>query len=664
MITFKKPYGRSLADFFPLLAAEMVLRERVYTGTPAVIGDERPQEKTKSNHVRAEFLRFLALGGDEQTPIHENGIILCGAWITATLNLNDCHIAHSLIFIGCNFEETPKLCGTKIDGSLILTSSKLPGLAADNLTVKGNIFLNNGFIATNEVRLPHSKIGGNLECIEGEFHATTGHSILLANSTIQSSIFLSKGFKSIGEVNINGSDIGSNLECDAGNFNNPNGTALSFDHAKIKGSIYLRKKFVANGLVSLRYAETGGNLDCSAGCFNSQSQHSLAADHAKITGTVHLHTGFKARKTVRFFNTIIKGNVECKNAEFNNIELEAISFEEAKIQGSLLFSDNFQINGMLTLVNTQIGGSFAGVQGEFNNKGKITLFAHNMNINGDFILQKLKSPANKIQITSSSVAQLRDDEASWGQDLILDGFVYKHFSGNSKTDAQSRLRWLNKQIETHLGQSFKPQPWKQLILTLRNQGHVEDARQVAIAYEKQRYKAGVIHNKLPRMLHWVFGLIIDYGYSPLKLLKYMLLIWLLCGALFWAAALHGVFAPSNPLIFNHDEYQHCSPGASGIEKSNGNGNWYLCQELAGEYTGFSPFAYSLDLILPLVDLQQEHDWAPYIPAPQANWLDELAAFSKYHWTRLLVWFEILFGWGASLVMAAVLSGLTNRNDDN
>ena len=93
-------------------------------------------------------------------------------------------------------------------------------------------------------------------------------------------------------------------------------------------------------------------------------------------------------------------------------------------------------------------------------------------------------------------------------------------------------------------------------------------------------------------------------------------------------------------------------------------NWYLCEKLPEEYTGFSPLTYSLDVILPLVDLQQETDWAPLIPTPKNIWYEELLAFDHLkHFTRLVVWFEILFGWVASLLLVAVVSGLTKRREE-
>jgi hypothetical protein len=184
-----------------------------------------------------------------------------------------------------------------------------------------------------------------------------------------------------------------------------------------------------------------------------------------------------------------------------------------------------------------------------------------------------------------------------------------------------------------------------------------------------------LYRKTARAFHKLFWILIGFGYRPLRLAMWMLMVWLLCAGFYWCAALQGAFAPSNPLVFQHPAYAVCVPGSDKAKMElskpanahpppvQGAGNWYLCEKLREEYTGFSPLAYSLDVILPLVDLQQEHDWSTLIPTPQASWYKELFAWELKRATRLVIWFEILFGWVSSLLLAAVVSGLTKRRED-
>lgn len=66
--------------------------------------------------------------------------------------------------------------------------------------------------------------------------------------------------------------------------------------------------------------------------------------------------------------------------------------------------------------------------------------------------------------------------------------------------------------------------------------------------------------------------------------------------------------------------------------------------------------------MPLVDLQQEADWAPLVPTPKQGFWDGFTAFGWKHFVRLLIGFEVLVGWGISLLMVAIVFGLARRSE--
>lgn len=581
-----KAHGRSLADFQPLHPAEEKLLNACRTGAMAIIADERPEEETADNRVRAGFLRFLALGGDERAPVHEHGVHLHGAWIAGDLDVEGATVPHDVGCWKCHFDLMPVFLAASVAGSLFLSGSRVPGFIGDRMTCSGGLFLRDKFSSVGEIRLLGARIGGN-------------------------------------------------LDCDDAAFDGKDGGALSADRADIKGGVFLRKDFSATGEVRLLGARIGGNLECNGATFDGKDGDALSADGAEIKGDVFLN-GFSATGEVRLLGARIGGNLEC------------------------------------------IGSGFVGENGG--------LSADGIDIAGSLILRELKTPLSHASFSSAHVGQLIDDMASWGDGLILDGFAYDAIAGGAPTDATTRLAWLKKQRRTHHGSpdannDFRPQPWQQLIKVLRAMGHMEDARQIAIAREEHLRTIGKIgetpaawptwkksiYRPLSRGLHWAFGFLIGYGYRPLRMVLLMALVWLACGTFYWYAATEGVMAPGNPLVFDHPRYEHCRPDyIPGLGQASARpkaGNWYVCPELSGEYTTFSPLVYSLDLILPLVDLQQDRDWAPIIPTPKEKWHEELGHLTLNHWTRFAVWFEILFGWVASLLLVAVLSGLTNRDRD-
>jgi len=590
-----KPHGRARADFGQLNLAEQKLLDACRSGEAAVIAEQRPERPDVLNTVRASFLRFLALGGDEDVPVHENGVSLQGVWVEGELNLVSAILPHSLGLINCHLS-TINLRYSNVRGFVAFQGCYVESFDGDRMVCSGDVFLNEGFSAKSTVRLADAQISGCLDCSTAVFNDDRSGDehvgALVCNNAVIGKVFLNKGFFSNGTVSLSGAQIDSDLLCSGGRFDGKKENALLCTGTMIKGFVSLTKGFTSTGMVCLSGAQIGSYLNCIGATFD---------------GTSNKSPGYT--------------------------------------------------NGL-------------------------ALRAEAMTVDGILFLHHLKEVKGAISLMSSKVGSLEDDTWYWLKgELMLDGFVYDKLAGSARTDAKSRLAWLNKQSASHAGladngNNFRPQPWQQLQKVLREMGHLEDARQVAIALEDRLREAKLIKHW---MLYWLFGLLIGYGYRPFRLFIITLIIWLTCGVFYWYAALYGdngngVFAPSNPLVFQNPEYAACVPASPaaelegyklscGLPSVQGAGNWYLCKKLREEYTGFSPLAYSLDLILPLVDLQQEHDWAPMIPTPKNTWIGELKAHSLKHVTRLVVWVEILFGWMSSLLLVAVVSGLTKRREE-
>lgn len=592
-----KSDGRTLAYFGLLKPAEQKLLDDCRSGEIAnVSGQKRQLTEATENTVRASFLRFLALGGDEQAPVHEKGVLLHGAWVDGDLDLEGATLPYSLSLTYCHLTHII-LRHSIVHGCVGFQGCHVAkGVSADGMECSGGLFLKD-FTTTGTVNLLNTKLGGNLECHGGKFDVESADALICDRAVIQGSVFLNDFEK--------GSD---------------------------------KVRFIATGAVSFAAARIDGSLDCSNAVFNGarfgKKDVALTCDRAVIKGGVFLKNGFTATGSVRLLGAQIGGNMECVDATLDGMDGYALQAE-----------------------GVTVGGAF-----HFNN---------------------MRSIKGTVSLSSAKVGRLIDDNQSWAMgELILDGFIYDKLAGNTSTDAETRLKWLDKQIPSHAGLAgddnyFRPQPWQQLQKVLRNMGHLEDARLVGIAFEKRRHRANLVD--YPN-LHRLDGLFLGYGYRPLRLFYIMLAVWLLCGAFYWGVARYGdngngVFAPSNPLVFQNPEYAACVPASTaaklegyklgcGLPSTQGAGNWYLCQKLPEEYTGFSPFLYSLDLILPLVDLQQEHDWAPRIPTPKSTGTDELLTWDfPKHFTRFLMWFEILFGWMSSLLLVAVVSGLTKRREE-
>ena len=162
-----KPLGRALKDFEPLMPGEWELLDACKKGELVSLGEETPESATDEQRVRAAFVRFLLLGGDEQAPVHEQGVQLHGAFVEGPLDLRGCRIAANVSLTYCRFDAQIYATDAWVDGLLSLHGSQLAyGLSADRLRCSAGMFLRTGFKATGEVRLLGAQIGGDRNCIE------------------------------------------------------------------------------------------------------------------------------------------------------------------------------------------------------------------------------------------------------------------------------------------------------------------------------------------------------------------------------------------------------------------------------------------------------------------------------------------------------------------
>jgi len=529
----KRATKRSINDFVPLLAAEERLLSACSREESLVLSPTRPSGATAQNRIRASFLRFLALGGDEQHPVRERGIEVSGAFIDGELDVSFCKIQIPIALRRCMMSHGIDATAAVID-ELALDGSSVPGISADRFKCTGTLFLRNGFLSEGEVRLINAEIGGSLNCHRGKFI-------------------------------------------------NPGRDCISADGIYVGGQIHF--------------------------------------DNSHFEGCV------------RLLGARIEGNLDCQESSFNNAGEIILSCDGATIQDGLFWREMKSING-------------------------------------------------GVDLTTCYAAVLVDDIESWMSCsyIEMDGFRYDRIIGFS--DSKDRIAWLRKQREESLRADFCPQPWEQLARILRETGHVEAARNISIEKHWAMARAGKIGqravegvpwlrrqyhaslNEFSRILHVVYGVLAGFGHRPLWTVGWMIAVWIAAGSAYQLGDQHGVFGPSSPIIQTSATTENCgAPGDTYLTPSQIGGKvvlkravpWTHCPSVPAAYTTFHPYVYSLDLLLPVIDLQQQDAWSPMVNnrAGQTLWWGRLM--------RWLLWGEILFGWLSGALLVAVLGKFVNRD---
>ena len=605
---------RKLEDFGTRSAAENKILAELDSGEDIVLLDGFPPDVLGDYDVRSEFIRYLALGGCEACRLHEKGLRVWRARIIGDLDLEGCEAPRDLALIECRFEGRVVLQSSKLQNLFLNDSFLSMGLDADRLDARRNVVLR-GVEAKKEVRLVGAKLGGNLDCGGARFNAMKYEESGQTSTAFNATRVECQGDANFGSVVSNGelcllgAKLRGNLNFDSAQLsawsldgNSSNFIAASIDQLKVDGNVSFAKT-VTFGQVRLLGAELGADLACVGAKFSATQDGQTGdniiafwADGMVTTGSVFLR-GLEAQGSVFMLGAQLGGGLEVDGAIFNTIQ----------------------------------GGNLPPNEDVFSGEG--------MKVQGFFFLRNGAEFNGSVSFAGASVGGLIDSPMCWPEgpeQMNLDRFRYDAILGDGPVDAKTRIAWLGK---LYHGDGFRPQPYEQLAKVLREMGHREDARVVLI--EKERLQRAAANPPWwRRVWNWVMQESAGYGYRPSLSLRYLALLLLVGTYVFGAADYFGAVKPNSARVWHLDKWKDCA----GKEFSQS--ACYLASDKGKSYPAFNPIIYSVDTLLPIVDLEMQGAWIP----------DDRAGLWGIG-ARVYLWLHIALGWFFSLLAVAGFSGL-------
>jgi hypothetical protein len=617
--------------------------------------------------IRAEAIRELLLGAGPGEPGAAPAVRLRGARITGRLDLMGATVSCPLVCEYCVFEEElrfveastrtvrivqsrlPGLNGTRmrLDGILNLWACEISGvlrldqariagqlcvreaaisrpagqaggpaepavLSADGMaveggvdaaglivrgpasarvaTITGSLDLSGAHFTSPGQRalvLSNTVVGGKLDCrglaVEGELrmhNARFAASMILAGARLENpggvalsagglvsdgGIFMTEHFTSAGEIRLIGARLGANLTLAGASLSNPGGLALDLNRASI-GSVDGTGVTCA-GQLALPGARIAGDLDLTGARLEAgHGATALAADGASVDGVVSL-TQVRARGEVSLRAVRVGQRVRLQGAQLDNPGAVACRLSRAQVAADV-FASGLTAAGELRLARAAVGGDVQLDGARLRNPGGTALNA--VTLRAVVLSLELAEPAaGLVDLRHASVAILRDDPAAWPGQLSLEGLTYQALE--PRLPARQRLGWLTRDPRGH-----QPQPYEQLAAHYNAIGQPAQAVRVLYARERSQRRALPL---LARAWSRLQDLAVGYGYQPWRAL-----VWL--AVLLGAGSAVFALAPPPPLQ-------------------------------AGVAPHFSAFVYTLDLLLPVVDLGQKH---AFNPAGPEQWL--------------------------------------------
>jgi hypothetical protein len=451
--------------------------------------------------------------------------------------------------------------------------------------------------------------------------------------------------------------------------------------------------------VRLTGARIAGELSCAKGFFDGNGGVALTVSNSRIEGSVSLNAGFHSIGDVRFNGAHIGGNLICEKGQFeqNNNDSYSLNCNRTRVEGTLLFRN-------VAKVDTGRSGVIA------------FLGAHVATLTDDVSSWQAASALVLDGFSYDRITGVRLSDEPGNTDL----------GDAPPRDATTRIAWLDRQLPRHLEQDFRPQPWQQLARVLMEMGHEDDARTILIEMRMRQRTSRWKYQATPwgrrswflrTRLDWLLGLLVAYGYRPTRAMLLLFLLWLAGGLIYRGVASAGIMAPTDahfyldsrippeckidwigyagPQLPSRDEIVRAPDEnsrnllrkqivddasrrrqeAARVEfDATQDWSWKaICDRaVPSEYSVFQPFVYSIDIVLPFLELRQEHDFAPRILDDKGNVLRPLFTLPSWlplvggtwglgYLVRLWEWFEIFFGWALTILIAASVSGIIKKD---
>jgi hypothetical protein len=424
--------------------------------------------------------------------------------------------------------------------------------------------------------------------------------LLARQLTTRGDLRLDDGFTvASGSVDLAGAQIGGDLRCTGGQFSNPGGDAIDAEKLSVVGQMSCEAPFSAAGQVILLLAHIGGQLSFTGGRLANPGGEALCGDGMTVAGDLFCSDGFSAAGEVRLVRARIGGQFNCTRGQFSNSGGDALCADGFSVEGGMFCGDGFSAAGKVRLIDAHVGGQFDCTGGRFSNPDGVALDLERAALSGPLVMQRVVVIGD-LALNNAQVSGYYDDRESWPETLRLNGFVYQVIAARPTVTAKERLDWLGRNAG-----GFAPQIYEQLASVYRRAGRDEDARRVAIAKQRaRRAQLGLSGKAWSSLLRWTIG----YGYRTWQAGLWLLGLWVTGSLIF------GLVIPDQ-----------------------------LTAAKIADQPPFQPILYTLDVLLPVVDLHQRDAWVAH---GLAQWISALFT---------------LIGWVLTTAVVLSLTGVLKRD---
>ena len=594
------------------------------TGGPGFAGDQ-PARSLQADRIKVGGNVRLTHGFTAVGEVKMTGADIGGSLTLSGATLSDRFVALYLAeaSIGANLSIMP----SRRAGP----STIVGGLVMPNCSVGGQVLIH----ATDLIAPDHGLHDDARYRFRG---GRSGVAINAARARLQGDVILYGGCRVEGVIRLGTSVIGGRLDLDDTIIEEPAtgwaGLKWTLDAANTTIASDVRFNGAA-GSIRLESSVVEGSVHLEGLSLQSTGRKALQARNIRVGGDVWLDGATIVDGDTDFRLAQVAGDWRAPTVHLSNAEPAALTLTSARIGGSVFMNRGFTSEGQVRLNRLSAEGRLVLEDATFQARpaGGVAIVARSCTIGAGIFLDWTVSGEVRFQSTSTTI--LADDPTRWGDRYAIAGLSYERL-GRDRQDAghdlESRLAWLANQSEPDAG------CYEQLADYYRRQGRSIDAEHVLIARNRylrvERRRIGGWRNRLKNGADRLSDLSIGYGFRSSRAAIALI-------ALVAATALALGSPAGEQVMVTTDEnnvvYSPWGPrdqgGASDLRSACGDGN-VRC---------FNPVFYSIDTVVPLIDLHQRGTWYPNRDAPRGQ---------LFEWGLNLA---VLAGWALSSALVLGLS---------
>jgi hypothetical protein len=439
-------------------------------------------------------------------------------------------------------------------------------------------------------------------------------------------------------------------------------TLLLLERCRIDGDVMLRDS--STRLVNLSGTRVLGHVSAdrlrsSAGVYLRDWKEPENDSPRTVTAKP---SPFVCEGSIRLTAAVIEGDLDCNGARILNERPKkttpksgedfALRCDRMKVAGSV-FLERFKTRGPVRLLDAKVGANVVVDSATLSGTGdsRAALFADNARIEGSLVLRNWNVPPTgqiSLRNASAGVLQLGAKDSTWPDErtVLAQGFRYGTLESNGQVSLDLCEMWLGRLSVD----PFTPQPFEKCAQVLRENGLADDAKRIGIqrrrVQRKLRKRPALTARRLPSwianrwhafvdvFLDWTIG----YGYRPGRSVAYLAGIALIGTILFGYAQLTDAMIPADNAVA---KAYRANPAS-----------------LPPGYPPLVSPVYSLDVLLPIIDFQQDSKWRPD-RAARMTWLG--IQHVPIGWIVIVwSWIQIALGWALSTLLVGSVTGLIRK----